>query len=35
MVSGNEPSEYDIINFKDGLKDKIFIINGDVISVWK
>jgi len=34
MVSGNEPSEYDIINFKDGLKDKIFIINGAVISVW-
>lgn len=31
MASGSEPSEYDIINFKDGIKDKIFIIDGSVI----
>lgn len=28
----NETKEYDIINFKDGLTDKIFIINGEVCS---
>jgi competence protein ComEC len=32
--SKNELKEYDIINFKDGLIDKIFIINGDVIKVY-
>jgi len=31
--SKNEAREYDIINFKDGLIDKIFIINGEVIEV--
>ena len=29
----NETKEYDIINFKDGLTDKIFIINGEAIEV--
>lgn len=29
----NETKEYDIINFKDGLTDKIFIINGEAIQV--
>lgn len=33
MVSGKESGEYDIINFKDGLTNKIFIINGKVIEV--
>jgi competence protein ComEC len=28
----NETKEYDIINFKDGLTDKIFILNGEVCS---
>jgi len=31
--SKKEAREYDIINFKDGLTDKIFIINGEVIEV--
>ncbi|BCZ48559.1 competence protein ComEC [Clostridium gelidum] len=34
MVSGKESSEYDIINFKDGLTKKIFIINGKAIEVY-
>ncbi|OOM75058.1 ComEC family competence protein [Clostridium puniceum] len=29
----NETKEYDIINFNDGLTDKIFIINGEAIEV--
>ena len=33
MVSSKESSEYDIINFKDGLTNKIFIINGEAIEV--
>ena len=33
MVSGKELSEYDIINFKDGLTNKIFVINGEAIEV--
>ena len=33
MVSGKELSEYDIINFKDGLTNKIFLINGEAIEV--
>ena len=33
MVSGKESGEYDIINFKDGLTKKIFIINNKVIEV--
>lgn len=33
MVSSKEPSEYDIINFKDGLASRIFIINGEAIEV--
>ena len=32
MVSGKESGEYDIINFKDGLTKKIFIINGKAID---
>ena len=31
--SKNDAREYDIINFKDGLMDKIFIINGKAIGV--
>ncbi|WP_160686143.1 ComEC/Rec2 family competence protein [Clostridium sp. C2-6-12] len=30
--SKNQTKEYDIINFKDGFTNKIFIINGEVIS---
>jgi len=33
MVSGKESSEYDIINFKDGLTNKIFVINGEAIEI--
>ncbi len=33
MVSGKESSEYDIINFKDGLTNKVFVINGKVIEI--
>lgn len=32
--SKNEASEYDIINFKDGPVNKIFLINGEVIEVY-
>ena len=31
-TSKNQTKEYDIINFKDGFTNKIFIINGEVIS---
>ena len=34
MVSSKELSEYDIINFKDGLTNKIFVINGEVIEIF-
>ncbi|HEX9027028.1 MAG TPA: ComEC/Rec2 family competence protein, partial [Clostridium sp.] len=33
MVSGKESSEYDIINFKDGLTNKIFVIDGEAIEI--
>lgn len=32
--SKNEAREYDIINFKDGPTNKIFVINGEVIKVY-
>ena len=34
IVSSKELSEYDIINFKDGLTNKIFVINGEVIEIF-